>query len=308
MRALAKAVVLGGHGFLGQWLVRELLEGGTAVTVIDRSEAPPGAEWSSLVGPLEGVDLAGVFHDELPEVVFHLASPAFVPPSLLDPVGDLLGSVASTIALLEAARCCVHPPAVVLLSSAAVYGGAEFVPMTEDHPLAPMSPYGVAKLAAEEYLRLYHRIYDISCFAVRPFSLYGPGQRKLFVFDLIRRVLEGENPCVIHGRSDVTRDLLYVRDAVRSIVTLARNAPGRAESYNLGSGEAVSLAELAEAIIAATGLPTSFAFTGEARAGDPLHWTADVSRARALGAEAATPLGEGLRDTVAWVRDVVADR
>jgi UDP-glucose 4-epimerase len=277
-----------------------------ATTAVDQADAPAGAEWPSVVGPLESLDLRAVIEEADADAVFHLASPAFVPPSLVDPVGDLLGNAGSTLLLLEAVRRCGRPPVVALMSSAAIYGTARSLPMGEDHPLEPTSPYGVAKLAAEEYLRLYTRLYDIDGFAARPFSLYGPGQQKLIVFDLFRRVLAGEDPLVIHGRREVTRDLLYVGDAARSIVALARNAPARGESYNLGAGRAVSLGDLADAVVAATGVPVAVEFTGEVRAGDPLHWEADTSRATALGAGAVTPLDEGLAKTAAWVRELTA--
>lgn len=293
--------MLGGHGFLGRWLVRELVSEQVSVLVLDRTPAPSDATWSSVVGSVGEVDLAAILDDAGADVVFHLASPAFVPPSLVDPAGDLLASAGSTIALLEAVRHGSRRPLVVLMSSAAVYGTAKVQPMPEEHPLEPTSPYGVAKLASEEYLRLYHRAYGISGFAIRPFSLYGPGQRKLFVFDMLRRLLDGEDPLAIHGRADVTRDLLYARDAARSIVAMTSAAPGEGESYNLGSGRGVSLGELADAVIASLGLSVPVEFSGEVRPGDPLRWEADMGRAAEVGAVADTPLDAGLRETAEWV-------
>jgi UDP-glucose 4-epimerase len=180
--------------------------------------------------------------------------------------------------------------------------------MDEEHPLAPVSPYGISKLAAEQYVRLYARDRGLPALTVRPFSLYGPGQRKLVVHDLMLRLLEGERPLTVAGRGDVTRDLVYVEDAARAVVQLARAAPAAGEAYNLSSGRGTRLDELAAVIAGLDGNGVEIAFTGELRAGDPLHWQGDPGRAAALGATCATDLAEGLRRTYAWVRAEIASR
>ncbi len=166
----------------------------------------------------------------------------------------------------------------------------------------PLSPYGVSKLAAEHYVRLYTHLYGLATFAVRPFSLYGPRQRKLVVHDLIVRVLGGEDPLTLAAAPDVSRDFVFVRDGARAIVALARSAPALGEAYNVASGRSTTLAELADAVVAACGASADVEFTGTVRAGDPVHWAADASRAAALDVRCDTSLEEGLRATVEWLR------
>jgi UDP-glucose 4-epimerase len=188
----------------------------------------------------------------------------------------------------------------MLVSSAAVYGDAQYHPMSEDHPLEPKSPYGVSKLAAERYVRLYGRLHGVRGFSVRPFSIYGPRQRKLVVYDLLTRLHDGERPLRVLGSPDVSRDFVFAEDAARAMVGLARAAEAGGEAYNVASGHSTSLRELVTTLIEITAVDTAVEFTGAVRAGEPLHWTGDPDRARALGIRCDTSLDDGLRKTAEW--------
>jgi UDP-glucose 4-epimerase len=135
---------------------------------------------------------------------------------------------------------------------------------------------------------------------VRPFSIYGPRQRKLVVYDLLTRLHGGERPLRMLGSPEVSRDFVFVEDAARGLVALARSAHGTGEAYNLASGRSTSLGELATTLGEIAGVEADVEFTGQVRAGDPLHWTGDPQRARALGVRCDTPLEEGLRRTAEW--------
>jgi UDP-glucose 4-epimerase len=183
-----------------------------------------------------------------------------------------------------------------------VYGNGVRFPMEEDHPLQPVSPYGISKLAAERYVALYAEMYAVAAFSARPYSLYGPRQRKLVVYDLLTRILAGESPLEIDADPAVTRDFVYVEDAADALIHLARRSPARGEAFNLASGRAVSLQALADALVAAAAADIEVTFSGRVRPGDPLRWDGDATRARGLGASFDTPLEEGLEATVAWAR------
>jgi UDP-glucose 4-epimerase len=309
MRRLSRALVVGGAGFFGSWLVEALLDQDIETTVLDErpaSELPPAAdviEGDAAEVDAEFLDAQGV------DAVFQLAGSGSVPPSLHRPLDDLRRNTVTTLSVLEAARHVARRPLVAVVSSAAVYGEGQRMPMPEDHPLKPISPYGISKLAAEHYVSLYSDLYGLPTLLVRPFSLYGPRQRKLVVYDLLTRVLDGESPLTVHGSSDVTRDFVFVEDAARALVTVAQTAPARGEAYNIASGKPTTLGELVATLLEVAGAPTAAHFTGSVRAGDPLHWEGDPVRARALGARCETPLREGLGRTVEWViraREAVA--
>lgn len=304
MRRLNSTIVVGGAGFYGGWLAAELLAQDVAVTVVDTAarmsaEALPAVE--VVTGDAVELDLRSLIDERNADAVFQLAGTGLVPTSLEHPLDDLTRNTATTVAVLEAARDAATAPLVAYVSSAAVYGEGIRMPMDEDHPLAPLSHYGISKLAAESYVRLYARLYGVRAFSARPFSLYGPRQRKLVVYDLLLRLLDGEDPLVIDAPAEVSRDFVYVEDAAQGLVALARNAPAAGEAYNVASGRKTTLRELVEAIVEATGLDASFEFRGELRPGDPLRWDGDPSRAHALGARFDTPLAEGLRRTFEWL-------
>jgi UDP-glucose 4-epimerase len=300
MRGLRRALVLGGAGFIGRSLVERLDEEAVEAIVVDRSLGPEERRHDHrIAADVTDLDL-GPLLDKGVDAVFHLANTALVPPSVEAPMEDLRENVLTTLGLLEAVRRAGSSPLVVFVSSAAVYGNARSLPMDEDHPLQPLSPYGISKLACEHYVRLYAELHGISALSVRPFSVYGPGQRKLVVYDILARIRAGEEPLELLGSPDVSRDFVFVEDAARAMTTLARAAPARGEAYNIASGHGTTLRELVVELLQAMGVEREVTFTGRVRPGDPLHWTGDPSRARALGAECGTPLAEGLRRTAQW--------
>ncbi len=302
MRGLTSALVVGGAGFFGSWLVEALLAEGIDTLVVDERNRPDAvAPAPLLVGEVTELDLVRTIADRKVDVVFQLAGTGLVPLSLEHPIDDLLRNARTTLAVLEAARRCPQPPLVGYVSSAAVYGEGRTMPMTEDHPLEPVSPYGISKLAAEKYVALYAKVYGTPTFSIRPFSLYGPRQRKLVVYDLLVRALAGEGPLVVEAAPDVSRDFVFVEDAARAFLLLARAAPAAGEAYNIASGRPTTLSELTDRLLAAAGQPGPAVFTGTLRPGDPRRWDGDGGRAAALGATCDTPLEVGLAQTVDWL-------
>jgi UDP-glucose 4-epimerase len=279
-----------------------LVAEGIEVTVLDHRT---GDDLPASVGFLHGdaidYDIAATLDSRRIDAVFQLAGSGVVPQTLLRPLDDLRRNTATTLAVLESAKAAEHAPLVCFVSSAAVYGEGESMPMAEDHPLHPVSPYGISKLAAEKYVALYSHLYAIPAFSVRPFSLYGPRQTKLVVYDLLTRALDGESPLTVIGSADVSRDFVFIADAAAALVTLARSAPAAGEAYNIASGRPATLGELVATLLDVVGLTSGVRFTGQVRPGDPLHWDGDPARAAALGAVCATTLHDGLRLTAEWV-------
>lgn len=307
MRSLKSALVVGGAGFFGSWLVETLLDGDASVVVLDslergsRQALPAAAEL--VVGEATSADLDGLIAEHAVDVVFQLAGTGLVPVSLEHPLDDLRRNAETTVAVLEAARRAASTPLVGYVSSAAVYGEGVRMPMDESHQVAPISPYGISKLAAERYVAFYARHHRVPGFSIRPFSLYGPRQRKLVVYDLAQRILGGESPLVVAAVAEVSRDFVYVEDAARSFVDVARRARGEGEAYNFAAGAPTTLGELAAAIVDAAGTTTEIRFSGSMRPGDPLRWHGDAARAIELGARFDTPLRDGLSRTLDWLRE-----
>jgi UDP-glucose 4-epimerase len=306
VRRLRRALVLGGAGFLGTWLIESLasrgLESVVAVDNLSTGRVENVARENLVVADVSGPLVTDIVRERAPDAVFHLAGPSYVPPSLEAPIDDLMASAGRTLEVLETIRCIERPPLFVFISSAAVYGNAVYTPMDEGHPLLPMSPYGVSKLAAEQYVRLYASLYGIPATIVRPFSIYGPGQRKQVVYDLLCRAFADGDELTVLGEPQVERDLVFVEDAAAAIVLVAERAPALGEAYNIAAGRPTTLGELADAILRISGSQKTVRFTGAVRPGDPLRWHGSTAKVEALGARFPTRVEEGLARTAAWLQ------
>jgi UDP-glucose 4-epimerase len=299
-----RAVVTGGAGFIGSTLVDTLLARGDEVHAVDdlsagrREHVARGAELHVLDVREPLVDaLAGA----RPEVVFHLAAQVDVRSSVADPVADARANVIGTLNVLELARA--HDAQVILASTAgAIYGECD-EPAREDEPRLPLSPYGTSKLAAEEYLATWNRLYGTRHVALRLGNVYGPRQdphgEAGVVAIFLSRIREGR-PATIFGDGRQTRDYVAVADVVRAFVA-AVGAEGGV--FNVGTGIETSVLELWEACRETTGSDAE-AVHEAARLGELGRSSVDPSRAaRELGWRAELPLAEGLRRTWEWVRE-----
>jgi len=311
----ANVLVTGGAGFIGSHLVQALVANRARVTVIDNLSH---GSLSNLAGCLRGVEflemdvLAPQSQDLLAthrfDVVYHLASNAYVPPSVEDPISDLHVNLLATFQLLETIRQRSPATALVYFSSAAVYGSPERIPVSETAPLAPISPYGVSKLAAERYVAVYSHLYGLKAASLRLFSVYGPRQTKQVVYDLMKKLHHDPRELRMHGDGSQIRDFCYVDDVVdAALLTLARGPLG-GEVYNVASGTGCSMRDLAELICEVAGVTPRFVFSGRVREGDAQRWVADLTRLRALGYSPQVSLPEGIARTYVWYNQSVSSR
>jgi UDP-glucose 4-epimerase len=305
-----RAIVTGGAGFIGSHLVDALVARGDEVTVVDnlssgrRERVNDGARLVEAdVRDEPAVDEA--FEAARPEVCFHLAAQADVRVSVERPGFDAEVNVVGTIRVLEAAR---RRDAQVVLASTggAVYGECAG-PAREGAPRLPLAPYGAAKLAAEEYLAAYNRLYGSGHVALRYANVYGPRQdphgEAGVVAIFLGRLARGEELRVF-GDGSQTRDYVYVEDVVAA--TLA--AQGRAGAFNVGTGIETSVVKLADACGRVTGIEPEVTFE-DARAGELQRSVLDPALAeRELGFRARTSLEDGLAATWRFVREAEGER
>jgi UDP-glucose 4-epimerase len=293
-----RAVVTGGAGFVGSHVVDALVARGDDATVVDnlssgkREHLNPGASFAEH-DIREGLDLAGA------DVVFHLAAQADVQTSVKRPDYDADVNVVGTVKVVEAAR--VAGAQVVFASTGgAIYGECK-EPAREDSPRRPLSPYGIAKLCAEEYLHGWNRIHGSQHVVLRLANVYGPrqdaGLEGGVVSIFLERMALGEET-TIFGDGLQERDFVYVGDVVAAML----GAVGRAgDVLNVGTGEATSVLDLHRTCRSVAGSSAEPGFA-TARIGDVSRSVLDVSRAaQELGWHAAVSLDDGVRRTWEWM-------
>jgi len=241
-----RILVTGGAGFIGSHICDLLLREGHRVAVVDdlstgRAEnVPSGAAFYRLSVT---ADLDAVFARERPVAVLHQAAQVSVPRSLREPQADLAVNAGGTLNLLEHARR--HGvERFVLASSAAVYGEPRYLPLDEEHPVAPLSPYALSKYTAERYALLYRGLYGLSVCILRYANVYGPRQSAHAeggVVALFTEALARDRAPAIFGDGEQTRDFVFVSDVARANLAALTVGDG---VFNIGTGLATSVNQL----------------------------------------------------------------
>jgi len=305
-------LVTGGAGFIGSNLVRALTERGCEVTVLDnmssgyRINLAPFSGLRVIEGDVrdpEAVDSAM----QGATVVFHLAASVGNKRSIDDPILDAETNVIGTLRVLEAARKHrIHK--VVTSSSAGIFGELRTLPIREDHPVEPDTPYGSTKLCCEKLCLAYAKLHGLEAVCLRYFNVYGPNQRfdaygnviPIFGFQMLRGA-----PLTVFGDGEQTRDFVNVADVVQANLKAAssRNVSG---AFNLGSGTRVTINRLIELLASASGLEP-VVLHAPPRSGDVRHSLADITAATtAFGYAPAVSITDGLGQYMDWARDEVA--
>ena len=312
-----RTAVTGGAGFIGSNLVDALVGAGHEVLVLD--DLSHGRETNltaAIAGGAQLValdirDAAGV-HRHLtgfaPEVVFHMAAQIDVRVSMTEPARDAQTNVIGSLNVFTAAHAAGVRRVVNTSTGGAIYGETSTVPTPETEPARPLSAYGLGKRTAEEYGAWFGTAHGLDVVTLRYGNVYGPRQDPKGTAGIIAilcdRVLAGTAPTVF-GDGKQTRDYGYVGDIVAANLAAAGAGELPHAVYNIGTGTEVDLLELIDAVAVAAGVaPEAFAARFEPeRAGEVRRSCLDVTRARAeLGLGAPTPLTDGLRATLDWVR------
>ena len=306
---MAKVLVTGGAGFIGSNLVEALLDRGDDVRVLDNFSTGnrsnlDGLDVEIVEGELRSYERV---HNAVrgTDVVYHLGALGSVPRSVQDPLTSSAVNIEGTLNVLLAARD-EGIRRVVFSSSTSVYGSSRQLPTTEDTPPDPISPYGVAKLAAERYCVSFSRVYDsLETVVLRYFNVFGERQSPLSqyaaVVPLFVTAIAAGSPVHIHGDGEQSRDFTYVGNVVDATLRAGEAEGASGEIFNIANGTPATVNLLAETIGTILGKPV-LRETFAPRAGDIRDSWADLSKAeRILGYRPAIGLDEGLRRTVEFL-------
>lgn len=308
---MKKAVVTGGAGFIGSHLVEELAQRDYSLLIIDDLSNGKSKNIISVLKRPNVQYIKGSIN-ELPllqrlfkgiDYVFHLAAIASIPQTIDNPQLCHDVNVTGTLNVLIAARDN-KVKKVVNTSSCAVYGDAPGLPKKEDMPKNPLSPYAVAKLAAEEYCRIFQKVYGLPTISLRLFNIYGPRQNPdsnyAAAIPKFIKVASSGKPLEIYGNGKATRDYIYVKDAVNAYILAAES--NVTSVYNIGCGKAVTTNNLAKLINKLTGNKKA-PIHGPRHPGEIVHSLADISKAKkAFGYRPVYTLEAGLQEMIKYMR------
>lgn len=301
-----KIAITGGAGFIGSHLAERLSKDNDVIVIDDLStgnlhsieDFEDRIEFDK-TSVLDRKGVLKLFKDV--DLVFHLAALISVIESVEDPIRYAEVNILGSLNVLCAARDR-GVQRVVYASSCALYGDTTELPISEDHPIQILSPYGLSKATAESYFDLSHELYGLETVVLRYFNVYGPRQNPDSPYapvipKFIRQLLEGKE-ITVYGDGNQTRDFTFVEDVVSGTILAAERKKASGETFNIASGKGTSVGELVECLerVMKTGAKVHH---DAPRAGEIKHSYANVSKARRiLGYEPMVSLEEGLRKTV----------
>lgn len=292
-------LVTGATGFVGPYLVRELLVRKARIKVLSMNKTGSRTHLENKTTMVSGNitdpgSLQNIMKDV--DIVFHLAAVSNVNYAISHPRETFETNATGTLNLLEEARKN-DVEKFVYISSSHVYGIPQYLPMDEKHPVNPHEPYAASKAAAEMLVNIYALNYGLKTTIIRPFNMFGPGQSENFIIpSIIGQALTKE--VVELGNLTPTRDLLYITDAIEGMLTIAEHGEG---VYNIGSGIETSIKEIVETIIKIIDPAKKYVSIETRRRSNAIdipRMCADISRLSSLGWSPVIDLEEGLMRTI----------
>ena len=281
-----KILIFGANGFLGSTFI-EQLENPKAINRLE--------DLSTEI--LENAD-----------VILNCAGASNVSNSFDQPNDDFNKNTFLVRQLLEKIRLSRNKNIrFVNLSSAAVYGNPQILPIREDSDKSPISPYGFHKNMAEDICLEYSRCFGLKTISLRIFSAYGKGQKKMLLWDLHQKILNSHGEVKLYGTGEESRDFIHVDDIFQQL-TLAMNcADFRGEAINVANGVEVKINEIAELYKKHHPISFKYEFNGENRPGDPLNWCADITQMKEWGYEQKVGIEDGVEKYITWLGGVNSD-
>lgn len=310
-----KILVTGSEGFIGSHLTELLVEKGFEVKAFVRYNFENDWGWLEeskykndieiYTGDVRDFDSV---YDAMKDVdvVFHLAALIGIPYSYISPLAYIKTNTEGTYNILESGRK-LNLKRIIITSTSEIYGTAQYVPIDEKHPYNPQSPYAASKASADHLALSYYRSFGTPVTIIRPFNTYGPRQSARAVIPtIISQILAGKKQIKL-GNLSPTRDLNYVKDIANGFITVGLNENTIGDVYNLGSGQEISIKDLAEKIIELTGKEVEIIgdtqrIRPEKSEVERLLSNAEKAK-KVTGWEPKYTLKEGLKETIDWIKD-----
>ena len=250
----------------------------------------------------ENAEYSAIFQSQIFDFCINCCGSADVPFSLKNPALDLQLNTLNVIKILEAIRLYNPRCKFLTMSSAAVYGNPLHLPIRENSPTNPVSPYGFHKMFAEKVCEEYFRFWGIQTCCLRVFSAYGPGLKKQILWDLYQKFSAG-NVVNLWGTGNETRDFIYVTDLVHAIDLAIKNSSFQAEIINVANGKQYSISNVVSLFAKEFDSSTRIInFSGTERTGDPICWEADIAKLKRWGYSPLVTIETGIRNYIQWAQ------
>lgn len=248
-------------------------------------------------------DFKSIFSYEKFDVCINCSGAASVPDSLKHPHRDYTLNAANVFKILDAIRVYQPTCKYINLSSAAVYGNPEYLPIAENSKISPVSPYGFHKLMSEKICEEFFRFFHIPTCSLRIFSAYGEGLKKQLFWDLFSKTKSDEK-ILLFGTGLESRDFIYIKDLLRAIHLVVENGDFKGDCINIANGEEVFIKDCVKLFYSLFKKEIHYQFSGEGRLGDPNNWLADIGKLKKIGYTQKFSLQEGLTRYHQWIIDL----
>ena len=292
-------LVIGSKGFIGQNLYLYLEDQGHTVFGADVVVDYVNPEHYFLVD-VSNSDFNFIFDQTKFDVCINCSGAASVPDSFLNPLRDYYLNTVNVFKILESIKKSQPECKFINLSSAAVYGNPQQLPIKEDDTLNLVSPYGIHKLQAEQICKEFHDFYGIRTCSLRIFSVFGDGLQKQLFWDLYKKASFGK-PFALYGTGNESRDFIYIGDLVKAIELVSKFAAFEADIINIANGREIFIKDAVAIFFSFFESEISYSFSGEERVGDPINWVADINKLKSFGYKPSFNLETGLQQYHKWI-------
>lgn len=294
-----KILIIGSHGFIGSHCVDyfsktdDVWKCDVILEYNDRNYI--------YIEPNE-CDFNDVFINHKFDVCVNCSGAANVPFSLEKPLNDFQLNTVNVFKILDAIRRFNPECKYINMSSAAVYGNPDSLPIDENTTIKPVSPYGIHKEMAEMICEEFYRFWNIKTACIRIFSAYGPGLKKQLLWDLSQKNKNNQN-IELFGTGEETRDFIYIDDLIQLIKCVIEKSEFKGDIINAANGEQIKILTVAQMVRDSFDSDKPISFTGSNRKGDPLYWEADISKAKLMGYSQKIKINEGIIHYIKWLKE-----
>lgn len=298
-------LIIGCHGFIGSYLCNYFVSNSHTVYGIDVFETPANLKYIYLKVSRLSSQWEQIMKAESFNICINASGSGNVPYSLTHPLIDFEANTLDVIRILDALKEYQPTCKYVHISSAAVYGNPDKLPIAETGLLQPISPYGFHKMMSETICQEYSKLFKVPIVVVRPFSIYGIGLRKQLLWDICNKLSQNDE-ITMFGTGNETRDFIHISDFVFLIDLIIQHSEFKGETYNAASGKETSIKEIVSIFNNYYSFTKKISFNQQIKEGDPLNWLADISAIKDMGFRTKTRLENAVLDYIEWFKNIYA--